>query len=114
MHRRRFLQTSTGIVATAAAWGESKAADLHHGGKVKSIIFYYCKGGPSQAHTFDRPKKVNDPALYPWSFSRCGQSGLEISDLFPGFCFNLCCPVATGRHGTGSFVGNFCEVRFHF
>jgi hypothetical protein len=83
MNRRRFLQTSTGILATAAAWGESKAAERHHGGKVKSIIFYYCKGGPSQAHTFDRPNKVNDPALYPWSFSRCGQSGLEICDLFP-------------------------------
>lgn len=83
MDRRRFLQSSTGIVATAAAWGESKAANLHHGGKVKSIIFYYCKGGPSQAHTFDKPSTVNDPALYPWNFSRCGQSGLEICDLFP-------------------------------
>jgi hypothetical protein len=83
MDRRHFLHTSTGIVATAAAWGEAKAAELHHPGKVKSVIFYYCKGGPSQAHTFDKPKHVSDPELYPWNFSRCGQSGLEISDLFP-------------------------------
>lgn len=83
MHRRRFLKTSSGILATAAAWGESTAAELHHPGTVKSIIFYYCKGGPSQAHTFDKPQKVSDSSLYPWSFSRCGQSGLEICDLFP-------------------------------
>ena len=83
MDRRHFLHSSAGIVATAAAWGQAQAVEPHHAGKVKSIIFYYCKGGPSQAHTFDKPKRISDPELYPWSFSRCGQSGLEISDLFP-------------------------------
>lgn len=83
MNRRRFLHTSSGILATAAAWGESRATTLHHPGKVRSVIFYYCKGGPSQAHTFDRPRRVADPALHPWGFSRCGQAGLEICDLFP-------------------------------
>jgi len=50
---------------------------------VKSVIFYYCKGGPTQAHTFDRPTSIAKPELHPWKFSRCGESGLDISDLFP-------------------------------
>lgn len=83
MRRRPFIKTATGIVATAGMWGESDADSLHHEGKVKSVIFYYCKGGPSQAHTFDRPQQMSDPDLYPWKFRRCGESGLEISDLFP-------------------------------
>jgi hypothetical protein len=81
--RRQFLITASGICATARAWGESERPALHHRGKVKSIIFYYCKGGPAQAHTFDRPRHVADPALYPFGFKKCGQSGLEIGDVFP-------------------------------
>src|SRR6056297_486789 len=82
------LAAAPGIFASGSLWADeadvaSTSLPLHHDGKVKSIIFYYCKGGPSQAHTFDKPERVNDPSLYPWSFSRCGQSGLEISDLFP-------------------------------
>jgi hypothetical protein len=104
MDRRHFLHTSTGIVATAAAWGEAKAAELHHPGKVKSVIFYYCKGGPSQAHTFDKPKHVSDPELYPWNFSRCGQSGLEISDLFPNLQYHAddLCVIRSGYGAVAS------------
>jgi hypothetical protein len=48
MTRRHFLTTTVpGILATANAWGEAKPSALHHPGKVKSVIFYYCKGGPS-------------------------------------------------------------------
>ncbi|QDU97142.1 DUF1501 domain-containing protein [Lignipirellula cremea] len=89
--RRSFLTgiaAAPGILATGSLWADDKivAANplpLHHPGKVKSIIFYYCKGGPSQAHTFDKPGRIEDPALYPWDFQKCGQSGLEISELFP-------------------------------
>jgi hypothetical protein len=84
MTRRHFLTTTVpGILATANAWGEAKPSALHHPGKVKSVIFYYCKGGPSQAHTFDKPKHVADAALHPFGFKKCGQSGLEIGDVFP-------------------------------
>lgn len=91
LNRRQVLTNiaaAPGIVATGSLWADepgigASSRSLHHSGKVRSIIFYYCKGGPSQGHTFDRPKHVQDPALYPWTFSRCGQSGLEISDLFP-------------------------------
>jgi hypothetical protein len=88
--RRRWLSyasTIPGIIATGATSviGDTTqpSSGPHHPGKVKSVIFYYCKGGPSQAHTFDRPKRIDDDSLHPFGFSRCGQSGLEISDLFP-------------------------------
>lgn len=91
INRRQFVQylsSVPGIVATASEFSnESSAAEaeqrLHHPGKVKSVIFYYCHGGPSQGHTFDRPSRVQDDALHPFDFQRCGQSGLEISNLFP-------------------------------
>lgn len=90
-NRRQFIAqiaAAPGILATAPAWAAenvaaSPVAPLHHPGKVKSVIFYYCKGGPTQAHTFDRPKVVAKPELHPWRFDRCGKSGLEISELFP-------------------------------
>jgi len=101
--RRRFLQRSIatpsllgatglfgapGIFATTSGWADDRLVPvqtqrLHHPGKVKSVIFYYCYGGPAQGHTFDPPGRVQDPDLHPFSFSRSGQSGLEISDLFP-------------------------------
>ena len=89
--RRHFLTriaAAPGIFASVSGWaGEapisSSTLPLHHPGKVKSIIFYYCKGGPSQAHTFDKPRHVSDAALHPFKFKACGQSGLEISELFP-------------------------------
>jgi hypothetical protein len=83
MNRRYFLSTVSGIFASQGLWAEERPAALHHSGKVKSIIFYYCKGGPSQAHTFDKPRKIDDAELHPFAFTKCGQSGLEISDLFP-------------------------------
>lgn len=89
--RRHFLShvaAAPGILATGSLWADdrivaAKSLPLHHPGKVKSIIFYYCKGGPAQAHTFDKPRSVADPMLYPFGFKKCGQSGLEIGDVFP-------------------------------
>lgn len=90
-NRRDFIRqisTLPGILATTSAWADEAAVPapgqvLHHPGKVKSVIFYYCSGGPAQGHTFDPPQKVLDPALQPFRFSKSGQSGIEISDLFP-------------------------------
>ena len=53
--RRRFLTriaAAPGVVATGSLWADDggvseKALPLHHSGKVKHIIFYYCKGGPA-------------------------------------------------------------------
>jgi hypothetical protein len=72
-------------------------------GKAKAVIFLYMDGGPSQMDTFD-PKpaldKFHGKALpfetprtqfnnngtvlkSPWSFKKYGQSGIEVSELFP-------------------------------
>jgi hypothetical protein len=78
-------------------------AGLHHPAKAKAVIFLYMDGGPSQMDTFDpKPRLTRDhgkplpfpvPATQfnnngnilksPWEFKRYGQSGLEVSDLFP-------------------------------
>src|SRR5688500_382534 len=73
--------------------------------KAKNVIFLYMDGGPSQVDTFDhkpRLEKENgqDPnkkfkvdatqfanvgniLKSPWSFKRYGQSGMEVSEVFP-------------------------------
>ncbi|TWU40584.1 DUF1501 domain-containing protein [Novipirellula artificiosorum] len=109
--RRQFLShvsAASGIVATGSLWTEddivpATSVPLHHAGKVKSIIFYYCKGGPSQAHTFDKPRSVKDPALHPFSFSKSGQSGLEISDVFPALQ-NVADDLCLIRSGYGALA----------
>lgn len=78
-------------------------AGLHHPAKAKAVIFLYMDGGPSQMDTFDpKPRLAQDngkplpfpvPATQfnnngnilksPWEFRRYGQSGLEVSELFP-------------------------------
>jgi hypothetical protein len=96
LNRRKFLQLSSGSTMLAAleginahcsAWGDvdKLPADsvLHHPAKVKSVIFYYCYGGPAQGHTFDLPRRMLDPDLHPFKFSKCGESGIEISNVFP-------------------------------
>ena len=71
----------------------------HHAAKAKRVIFLFMPGGPSQVDTFDpKPKLTEDdgkpsPKLYlgqqrnllgsPWKFQRYGESGLDVSELFP-------------------------------
>jgi hypothetical protein len=75
----------------------------HHPAKATSVIFLYMDGGPSQVDTFDpkprldrehgEPIKMKIPPTQfnnvgkvlksPWKFSRRGESGLPVSDLFP-------------------------------
>ncbi|MSU35976.1 MAG: DUF1501 domain-containing protein [Pedosphaera sp.] len=67
--------------------------------RAKRVIFLFMPGGPSQVDTFDpKPRLTRDhgkpsPKLYlgqqrnllgsPWTFQKYGQSGLEVSELFP-------------------------------
>lgn len=75
----------------------------HHRPRARNVIFLYMDGGPSQVDTFDpkpllqrehgkpfkmkkEPTQFNDNGNTlgsPWEFRRHGQSGLEVSDLFP-------------------------------
>jgi hypothetical protein len=73
----------------------------HFAGKAKHVIHIFCNGGPSHVDTFDRKPKLNELAgqalpmdnlrterrtgaafASPFSFTRYGESGLEISELF--------------------------------
>ena len=76
----------------------------HYEPKAKSVIFLFMDGGVSHVDTFDpKPRLIaengnplpvklpatapnfNSPKLYgsPWKFQKYGQSGAEVSDLFP-------------------------------
>jgi hypothetical protein len=74
----------------------------HFAGRAKRVIHFFANGGPSQVDTFDpkpeltrmhgKPlpsgnlkteRKTGTLLASPFSFSKHGQSGLEISELFP-------------------------------
>jgi hypothetical protein len=79
------------------------ARRTHFEPKVRSIIFLYMDGGPSQVDTFDPKPRLDrehgqpirtrvEPTQFnsigavlrcPWRFQRYGQSGIPVSDLFP-------------------------------
>lgn len=85
---------------------EAQGAHLsapHFEPSVRSVIFLYMDGGPSQIDTFD-PKpllakydgkpfptkmeptqfnNVGNTLASPWKFQKHGQSGIEVSELFP-------------------------------
>jgi Protein of unknown function (DUF1501) len=76
---------------------------LHHRARAKSVIFLYMDGGPSHVDTFDpkprltqengQPFKMTIEATQfnnngntlgsPWKFKKHGQSGIDVSELFP-------------------------------
>jgi len=110
--RREMLRTSAtgfGSLALSAlmqksSYGVSDAsADLHFPAKCRNVIFLYMDGGVSQVDSFD-PKPLlekhhgkpfaakMEPTQFdnigttfksPWGFSKRGESGAEVSDLFP-------------------------------
>lgn len=98
------LLGSSGFFAAQAHAAEAQASATHFPAKAKHCIFLFMNGAPSQVDTFD-PKPAlakhdgqpyqgkqkfgsnNRPVGYlmksPFRFDRSGDSGLEISDLFP-------------------------------
>jgi hypothetical protein len=94
--------------------------------RAKRVIFLFMHGGPSQVDTFDpkpllardngkplpfaRPRVVfaETGALLksPWEFKKYGQSGIEVSDLFPnvGQCVDDMC-IIRSMHGDNTAHG---------
>src|SRR5262249_57160710 len=83
----------------------------HHEAKAKRIIFLFMNGGPSHVDTFD-PKPALDRhhgeeppqggtrkgrklMRSPFAFHKCGQSGVEVSEIFPeiGRCIDDVCVI---------------------
>ena len=123
MTRRDCLKTfGTGFGMTAfarLAAGSMDANPLapkapHFPAKAKHVIFLFLNGGPSQVDTFDpkpmltkydgKPmpagnlkteRKTGNLLRSPFSFKRYGQSGIEVSEIFPklGERIDDCCVI---------------------
>jgi hypothetical protein len=123
MTRRHLLQRAGagfGSLALAALLAdETRAAspttsplaprEPHFRARAKRVIFLFMPGGPSQVDTFDPKPELTkqngkpSPKLYlgqkrnllasPWKFQKYGESGLEVSELFPhvGSCVDQLC-----------------------
>ncbi|MFM1803112.1 MAG: hypothetical protein RJA81_2464, partial [Planctomycetota bacterium] len=95
----------------------------HFPPKAKHVIFLFMNGGPSHVDTFDpKPElkkqegKPGPGGKYlpsPFKFSRHGQSGIEISELFPHVakCADDLCVIrsmytSTPNHEPGLFMMN--------
>jgi DNA-binding transcriptional MerR regulator len=112
------LMGTGGLLAQTAPKGKQASLNPlspkqpHFTPKAKRVVFFFANGGPSHVDTFD-PKPMLDkhhgqPLPYanlpterrtgtcfrsPYKFQKYGQSGLEISDLFPNLAQhadNLC------------------------
>ncbi len=110
LNRREMLSRSGGgfgaLALSALLAEESLAAEHplavrrpHFQARAKRVIFLFMPGGPSQVDTFDpKPRLTRDdgkpsPKLYlgqqrnllasPWKFQKYGESGVEVSELFP-------------------------------
>ncbi len=98
-----FAAVAAGDRAQAGTQGNGNPVP-HFAPKAKSVISIFCYGGPSQVDTFDPKPELgkyagevmsgvgevvvsqgNPGGLMPspWEFNKYGQSGIEVSDLFP-------------------------------
>jgi hypothetical protein len=101
------VQSAAGDRISAASVNPLAAKASHFPAKAKSVIFLFMQGGPSHIDTFDpKPLLVEldgqplpasataglqlqftkmDAAIHgcKQTFTRCGQSGLEIADIYP-------------------------------
>ena len=123
MTRRELLNimgTGFGMVGFAGVAGAQPAADPllpkapHFPARAKRIIYLFLNGGPSQVDTFDPKPKLDEyngkpiPAgnlkterktgnllKSPFAFKKYGQSGIEISEIFPklGECVDDLCVI---------------------
>src|SRR5947209_9312545 len=122
MTRRELLRSAgngfgmIGLASLLAQKGEAAGAlatrSTHFPAKAKHVIFLFLNGGPSHVDTFDpkpslakyngqlmpggdkkgEPKKL---MASPFTFKKYGQSGIEVSDLFPhvGSCIDDVCVI---------------------
>jgi hypothetical protein len=104
-----------GALQAAGAGGPLAVKAPHFPAKAKNVVFLFLNGGMSQVDTFDPkpeltrqngkplpgPKIKTDSATgnlmaSPFEFKKCGQSGLEVSEIFPK---------------VGALIDNFTVVR---
>ncbi|MEX2288317.1 MAG: DUF1501 domain-containing protein [Planctomycetaceae bacterium] len=133
----RDCATGFGSLALAGMLGSEALADAavnpmaerkpHFTPRAKRVIFLFMHGGPSQVDTFDykpqlekdngkplpfaKPRvtsgKTGNLLRSPWNFQKRGESGIEVSELFPhvGGCIDDICLInsmwgSNSRHGS--------------
>ena len=94
--------------SAAADSAGSKLTLPHHAPRAKRVIFLFMNGGPSQIDTFDpkpelarwegkrlpvldqntnkllgKPRPLGNAFPTPWKFAKYGESGMDVSELFP-------------------------------
>ena len=101
----------------------------HFPARAKRIIFLFMKGGPSHVDTFDykpllqrdhgKPLPFDKPRVQfaptgkllksPWQFRKYGESGIEVSELFPNVAKHVddICFI-NSLHGTNAAHGGAC------
>jgi hypothetical protein len=106
------LGLATLLVEKGEAAGAMETRPTHFPAKAKHVIFLFLNGGPSHVDTFDpkpsltkyngelmpggdkkgEPKKL---MASPFAFKKYGNSGVEVSDLFPhvGSCIDDVCLI---------------------
>ena len=135
LSRRDLLRTSaagfgglalSALLADEAGAGSSGRGLPHFRPRAKQVIFLFMHGGPSQVDTFDfKPKLERDhgkslpfpkPRVQsgatgnllksPWNFTRHGESGAWVSELFPHVakCVDDLC-IVNSMHGSNSRHG---------
>lgn len=123
--------------STALSAGTAKPVGTHFAPKAKRVIFLFLNGGPSQVDTFDpkpalekfhgtaepgwedgilAPGRIHQAGTLmksPFPFKKYGQSGIEVSSLFPklGECIDDVCVVRSmysdiPNHPQGLFMMN--------
>src|SRR5215472_11177046 len=131
--RRQFLSRLGGGFGLAGAHSVLQGAQkTHFAPKAKHVIFLFLNGGLSQVDTFDPkpaltqrdgqpmpgPKIKTDRASgnlmrSPFTFKKCGQSGIEVSEIFSkvGECIDDICVIRsmytdTGNHEPSLYMMN--------
>ena len=90
----------------------------HHAAKAKNVIFLFMTGGVSHVDTFDpkpflrenHDKQFSKNRVYKgsdWEFRKYGQSGIEVSDLFPeiGKCSDDIAVIRSMKNINGDHFG---------
>jgi hypothetical protein len=110
------LAEESSLCADPKSMDPLSAKPPHFAPKAKRVIFLFMQGGPSSIDTFDpKPRLTRDdgkplpfkrPLTFaegdvgnlmksPWAFRHYGQSGIEVSELFPavGSCVDDMCVI---------------------
>lgn len=105
---------NAGVSAVPAAANPLAPKPPHFPARAKHVIFLFLNGGPSHVDTFDpkpmltkydgKPmpsgnlkteRKTGNLLASPFKFKKCGQSGIEVSEIFPklGECMDDVCVI---------------------